>query len=148
MAWDDISIHQEKQDTFQIPATGPGRKWQWLAFRADEGYRAASLPPWGGHRGFWSWVSFKVVLGVPASLSTLPLTQIPHEVIIQEVTQMCSLAPRIVSLFTAVRKHKHTCTYQSARPSSSVSLPQISEIQTSPLDGAAGMLHPTMCWYR
>lgn len=142
MVWDDISIHQEKQDTFQIPATGPGRKWQSLAFRADEGYRATSL-----HRGFWSWVSFKAVLGVPASLSTLPLTQIPHEVIIQEVTQMCSLAPRIGSLFTIVRNHKHTCTYQSARPSSSVSLPKISEIQTGPLDRVAGMLYPSTLWY-
>lgn len=74
MVW--FSVRQEKQDTFQIPATfpDPGRKWQSLAFRADEGNRAASLPPWGGHRGFWSWVSFKAVLGVPASLSILPLT--------------------------------------------------------------------------
>lgn len=43
---------------------------------------------------------------------------------------MRSLAPRIGSLLTTVRNHKHTCAYQSARPSSSVSLPEISETQT------------------
>lgn len=45
---------------------------------------------------------------------------------------MCSLAPHIGSLFTIVRNHKHTGTYQSARPSSSVSLSEISETQIGP----------------
>lgn len=29
----------------------------------SEGCRGASLSPWGGHRGFWSWVSFKTAPG-------------------------------------------------------------------------------------
>lgn len=118
-----VSICQEEQDTFRSPTTGPGKKWQSLGMQSGEGYRAASLLPWGGHRGFWSWVNSKRPLGVPAPLSTPSLTHCSPEMIIREATQLCSVALCTDVLSSIRKKLTHTGKYQSTRHPSRMSLP-------------------------
>lgn len=90
-----------------------------LAGRAVEGCRTASLPPWGGHRGFWSWVSCKTALGC----ACFPVYSVPNTLLSWDDPQMCSVALCPDSFFSIRKKLTHICKYQTISHPPRMSLP-------------------------